>query len=915
VSFHPLHIKANGVGLVIGSLLVGVLLVGASSVQAEEASGPFEIESFTTSVSTTQAGAHPNVATSIRFASHLNPRAEDHRVPNQGPHNLIVNAPPGLIGDLTAVPTCSTTVFEGVHASFGCPDTTQVGTATILYSGTKLEKMPVVLLEHGSSQVARLGIAGAVPTVIDLKLRSTGDYGISASAEPIPEDSVFGVGLQLWGIPAQHERGCQSVTVRESEGIPTNECVAATPPTAESQWRPFLTNPTACAGPLTTTLSVDSNQEPERYLTASSEQPQSTGCGALAFNPFFTTTPDTTQADSPSGYAFGLTVPQNLEPVGFASSELRKAVVTLPPGVTLDPSAATGLQACSDAQFGIGSTTPPSCPSASVIGSDEVISPDVPNALNGRLYVGQPEPGNMYRVFQYVEGDGLDVKLEGRASPNLVTGQVITTFENLPQLPFSELKLHFKGGNTAVLANPPMCEQSTTATALTPWSGNADATPSSSFQVSSDGQGGNCPAVWPLSPSFSAGSNSLVAGANTTFSLTLSRADRTQYFGDLSAHLPPGLVGDLATVPLCPSAEAAADTCPASSQIGTVSTEAGVGETPFALTGVVYLAQPRIPNSPASLSVVVPAIAGPYDLGNVVVGADIRVNNDGSVGVGSDPLPTILEGVPLRIRQIGVDITRPGFMLNPTSCAPMSVDATVLSTQGQSADVSSPFQLADCRSLSFSPKFTVATQGSTSKANGASLTVRVAQKRGEADIHSVHVELPKQLPSRLTTLQKACAERQFASDPAGCPRGSVVGTAIAMTPTLSGPLVGPAFLVSHGAAAFPDLEIVLQGEGVSVILDGATYIKRGVTSSTFASVPDAPISGFELTLPEGPYSLLSATGHLCSSRLLMPSTIVGWNGVAVKQTTKIAVSGCRKPKRAKKASRGSTHKRYQKRTT
>jgi hypothetical protein len=891
--------------LAICLLTIGMTL-GASNVaqaEVEEPEGPFAVETFTTSVSTTQAGAHPDLTTSIRFASHLNGAGQLR--PNEGPQDLIVNLPPGPVGNLTAVPTCSTSVFESRAEQVGCPAATQVGTANDEYTsaGTvEQDGFPVVLLEHGTSEVARLGIEGTVPIVIDIAVRTGGDYGMTASVDTIPEVGLLSTSVTLWGIPAQHDRGCPLPEHAEViEGVTTYVCQPNVPPAAPDQWRPFMTNPTTCpVAPLTSTLSADSNQDPERFITASAEYAPSTGCGALAFDPVFTTTPDTTQADAPSGYTFGLTVPQNLEPEGFASSELRRAVVTLPPGVTLDPSAATGLQACSDAQFGMGATTTPSCPSSSVIGSDEVISPNVPNPLNGQLYVGQPEPGNMYRIFQYIEGDGLNVKLEGRASPNPVTGQITATFDNLPQLPFSELKLRLKGGNTAVLANSPTCGPSMTATGLTPWSGNPEATPSSLFETSTDGQGAGCPILWPLSPELSAGSNSLVAGANTTFSLTLSRADRTQYFGGLSAHLPPGLVGDLTSVPLCPLASATAGTCPATSQIGTVSAEAGVGETPFALPGLVYLAQPRIPNSPASLSVVVPAIAGPYNLGNVVVGADIQVKNDGSITVSSDPLPTILDGVPLRIRQIGLDITRPGFMINPTSCEPMSVNATIVSTQGQNASVSSPFQLADCQSLPFSPKFTVSTQAKTSKPDGASLDVNVASGSGQANIAKVDVSLPKQFPARNTTLQKACTEAQFAANPAGCPTGSVVGTATARTPLLNGPLTGPAIFVSHGGAAFPDLVLVLQGQGITIELTGKTDVKDGIIHSKFDTVPDVPVSAFALQLPEGPYSLLAtnlpakASGSMCGQALTMPTTITGQNGDQITQQTKIAVTGCPK---------------------
>jgi hypothetical protein len=279
----------------------------------------------------------------------------------------------------------------------------------------------------------------------------------------------------------------------------------------------------------------------------------------------------------------------------------------------------------------------------------------------------------------------------------------------------------------------------------------------------------------------------------------------------------------------------------------------------------------------------------------------LQVNSDGSLTAVSSPLPSILDGIPLDVRSVTMTIDRPGFTFLPTNCGPLSLSGTITSLAGAVASIAAPFRATGCGSLPFAPSFAVATTGQTSRANGASLTVRVAQKPGEAAIHSVHVELPRQLASRLSTLQKACTEVQFASNAAGCPRGSVVGTAIAMTPTLSVPLEGPAFLVSHGGRAFPDLEVVLQGEGITVVLDGATDIKRGVTSSTFGSVPDVPISGFELTLPEGPYSLLSANGHLCTSKLVMPTTIAGWNDVVVKQRTRIAVSGCLKTKQAKQS--------------
>jgi hypothetical protein len=897
----------------------------------ETSFGPFVISSFTTSVSTTQAGAHPDANTSFGFSRFLSEEGFNKRRPDEEVRDILLSLPPGLLGDATAVPECATPAFK----ESSCPAATQVGVANLLIgSTTSRHEIPVVSLEHGAGEPARLGIERPVPADISIAVRTGGDDGLNASITNVLIGAQLDeASVTLWGVPAAHWRGCESESFTPLSGDMAGfqTCIPATPPLPLGQQRPFMTNPTTCAsGPLATTLTVDSYAHPgafeadgapdlsdPNWKTASSTQPAPTGCAALAFDPAIAVTPDSTQVDSPAGYTVTLAVPQNDDPTGLASSQLRRAVVTLPPGVTLNPSVANGLQACTDEQFSKGSSTPPACPAASQIGTNEVLSPDLANPLHGQIFVGEPLPGETYRIFQNIEGEGLDVKLEGRASPDPVTGQLTATFENLPQLPFGEFKLHLDGGSRAPLANPPTCGTASTASDLTPWSGNEDATPSSSFAVSLDGLGGACASALPFAPSFSAGSSSLVAGGPTTFSLTLTRADRTQYLGGLGVHLPAGLVGNLSSVPLCPLASARAGACPATSEIGTVTAEAGAGAEPFTLPGTVYLAQPRIPNSPASLSIVVPAIAGPYNLGNVIVGADVVVSNDGSLTVSSDPLPTILEGVPLRIRQIGVDITRPGFMTNPTSCAAQSVHATIVSTVGQSAGASSPFQLADCQALAFSPKFTVTTQGSASahkNGNGASLTVKVTAAPGQANIHAVAVSLPKQLPARLTTIQKACRETTFQADPASCPRGSIIGTASAITPILPRPLVGPAYLVSHGGAAFPNIEVLLQGNGITIDLTGSIDIKRAITSSSFAAVPDVAISSFQLKLPEGPSSALASPGgNLCGKRLAMPTTITAQSGKQIRQSTRIAIEGCpkakvnAKPKRKQAKARKARH--------
>jgi hypothetical protein len=726
---------------------------------------------------------------------------------------------------------------------------------------------------------------------------------------------LLGASVTLWAVPSAHERADGQSNYTEGE------LHKAIPPEPSSQWKPFMENPTGCTTPPLTTLRVNTYEEPEVFAEALATSPIPTDCAHVPFAPSISLQPSlaseggTTQAGAPTGVSVELHLPQSNDPNGRGTSDLEKAVVTLPAGMTISPSAASKLlEGCTDEQFAAGSDAPAQCPTASVIGEDEVESPLVLSGpLKGKVYLGQPlstnpTSGQMFRIFQELRGFGLDIKLQGSVTADPSTGQLTATFANLPELPFEEFKMRLNGGPNAVLVNPPTCGANTTTAQLTPYSNpTTPATPSSTFTTSYDGNGGPCPVALPFGPSSLISTASNQAGALAPMSVTFARADETQPLGRIDATLPKGLLGYVSKVQLCEAPAALAGTCGPESRIGTLSTTVGAGSDPLTVGGSVYLAHGS-DGYPFLLSVVVPAIAGPYDLGNVVVPVWLQVNSDGSITAVSGPLPSILDGIPLDVRSVTMNIDKPGFTFNPTNCSPLSMSGAITSVAGAVAPIAAPFQATGCGSLPFAPSFTVATTGQTSRANGASLTVRVAQKPGEADIHSVHVELPKQLPSRLTTLQRACTETQFASNTAGCPRGSVVGTAIAMTPTLSVPLVGPVFLVSHGGRAFPDLEIVLQGEGVTVVLDGATRIKRGITSSTFASMPDVPISGFELTLPEGPYSLLSATSNLCTPRLDMPTTITGQNGTTVTQSRKIVVSGCPKANTAKKGKASRHHR-------
>jgi hypothetical protein len=385
--------------------------------------------------------------------------------------------------------------------------------------------------------------------------------------------------------------------------------------------------------------------------------------------------------------------------------------------------------------------------------------------------------------------------------------------------------------------------------------------------------------------------------------LTFTRADGEQQLGGVSLKMPVGLLGRLAGIPLCGEPQAAQGTCDAASQIGTVSTDAGAGANPFSVTGGKVFTTGPYKGAPYGLSIVVPAVAGPFDLGTVVVRASISVDrHTAQLTISSDPLPTILDGIPLDLRTVHVSVDRPGFIFNPTNCNPMSLTGTLTGGAGGSEPVSNGFQVTNCGALGFKPKFTVSTQGHTSRPNGAGLDAKILYPSGaQANIAKVKVSLPKQLPSRLTTLQKACPALTFDADPAQCPVASRVGSATASTPVLPVGLAGPVYFVSNGGEAFPNLVVVLQGYGITVDLVGDTFIsKAGITSTTFNTVPDVPIDSFELKLPEGPYSALAANGNLCKARLAMPTKFIAQDGAEINQSTRIAATGCPKVKAKRK---------------
>ena len=609
--------------------------------------------------------------------------------------------------------------------------------------------------------------------------------------------------------------------------------------------------------------------------------------------PALSVTPGDVQLDSPAGYELGLNVPQDSEPYGLATPDVRSLSVTLPEGTSLSPTMLAGVQVCTSAESHGGD-----CPSASAVGTAEITSPLLSSPLTGAIYIGAPTsagPPSSYPIFVRVSAQNVTVDLPGQVEASEQTGQVTAVFEELPELPFSALKLDLDGGPAALLANPATCGPAIGTAQLYADSGQIAQVSSEPFTVADEGSA--CPPIAPFTPGFIAGSTSPRAGRSSPFTATVTRADGQQSLEAIDVQLPPGLVGMVKSVPRCPELQAADGACLQASEIGTATVAVGAGPLPLYLTGPMYLTGP-FRGAPFGLSIVLSADVGPFDLGTEALRASIAVSpSDAHLSIESAPLPQILAGVPLRLRAVSLDIDRSGFLLNPTDCSQLAVSGALTSTEGTVEEVSSPFQLTGCRELPFAPTLSATSAANSSKASGASLQVRIASSPGQVNLAKVKVDLPRQLAARLSSLQQACRASVFHASPAFCPRASIVGMGTVLTTALGSALTGPVYLVAKAGDAFPDLVVVLRGEGVAVELVGQTDIEHGVVSAAFNSVPDIPIGSFDLALPEGPHSLLAASTNLCNATLTMPVGFAGHDDAVLRTVTTVTVEGCRKAKR------------------
>jgi hypothetical protein len=910
---------------------------GQTTPSAEERFSTFGIESF--SFRTLDSVGEPDTqAGSVPYELIVKIKAPTTEVEISEPFggkvsptgtikDLLNELPPGLIGNPTAVPVCPVRAAENQT----CTGDAQIGQIEVLFS-EKTEAEPEVASLYNviapQGKAARFAgfINASTDAFIDSSVRTGEDYGITSGGFNISgRVNVFGITVRLWGVPADPRHDAQRRCPTSIEAEPCS----VTPGTPEE---PFLRNPTSCGGPLTVRARLDAYQSPGEFDEAQATLPAITGCEKLEFHPTLEVKPTTDTAESPTGLHVDLHIPQSDDPNQLATPDLKDAVVKLPPGLTVNPSSANGLEGCTPAQIGlttpVGTTPihttagPAECPDASKVGTVEIDTPVLDHPLPGAVYLATPfeNPFDSLVAIYVAVNDpisGVVVKLAGHVEVG-PEGQLTTSFEENPQLPFEDFKLDFFGGELAPLKTPAVCGTYTTNSSLTPWSAPASgpaATPSDGHPISQSPNGGSCPtsaAALPNSPTFEAGSESPLAGAYSPFVLHLTRQDDSQQFSSLAVNMPAGLLARLAGIPYCSDGALAAaagktgaeerqsPSCPEASRVGSVVVGAGAGSSPVFVTGQAYLAGPY-KGAPVSLAIITPAIAGPFDLGTVVVRSALEIDPFTSkVTVKSDPIPTELKNIPLDVRSIAVKIDRSNFTLNPTSCEAMAVGGSVTSTVGQTATLSNHFQVDGCKQLNFKPKLQISLKGSTKHAGHPALkAVLTYPKAGAyANVARAQVNLPRSEFIDQANLNKTCTKPVLLAG--SCPKTTIYGKAKAWTPLLDKPLEGNVYLVGGFGYKLPALVAELNGQ-IRVLLAGKVDSgpNKGIRN-TFEAVPDAPVEKFVLELKGGPkYSLLENSEPLCQRPQRAIARFTAQNG-KVLQSKPLIANDCSKKGHGKK---------------
>lgn len=886
-----------------------IVIAGLLTALSSHAWGAERIESFETTMSTSQAGGHPDLVTSFSLESPGDPEAAK---------SVVFDAPAGVFGNPRAVEECNAADF----ALDQCPPDSQVGLITIRadYEGNPdflLGTAPVFATVPESGEAARFAFVAPIlhfSVAIPVAVRTTADYGLRFTVSDISETApLAGAHLTLWGVPAATGHNGERFP-KGSPGAPTGcphvegaGCIA-TPTEASIPPEPLIDNPTVCSGELLrSTLEVRTYQDPAQPSFARAYYPMVEGCEREVFDPAMQASLTTSAADSSSGLDMDLSAPQ-FETAAASPSEIRSITTTLPKGLTINPDAADGLAACTPAQAGLTSEGPSNCPDSSKIGAFQIGTPALAEPLNGALYLGEPIRGTQYRVFLIASGSGLNVKFVSSLLPNALTGQVTVQFPELPQVPFEDLRLHLFSGERGLLATPNFCSNYSVITRFTPWDSLLAPQTSTQYVGIDTGPGGSpCPGqVRPFTPSLQAGTSNSTAGAHSSFTLDLTREDGNQNLGALNFTLPSGLLANMRGVTYCPDSSIAAaaalagrveqsrPSCPPSSQIGTTEVSAGPGTHPFHVGGAIYMAGP-FEGAPLSLVAITPALSGPYDYGTEVIRVALHIDpRDAHVVADSEAVPEILGGVPLRLRSIRVNIDRPGFMVNPTDCAPKGIDSEGVGDQGTVARFSSYFDAVNCSILPFKPRLTIRQLGrqrATQRGRDPRLRFDLYTSAGEANIKSLAVTLPSSLEIDQRHLTNICSRSELLAD--HCKDRAALGEAVDWTPLLEKPLSGLVYAVS-GYGRLPHIAFILGGQ-VTIIPEALTTSVGGKRLEAFLpAIPDAPIGHFRLTVFGGQHGYLRNTRDLCASPAQARVRFAGQNGASLTRWPTVRAA-CKAP--------------------
>ncbi|MGX6446702.1 hypothetical protein ACVU7I_01320 [Patulibacter sp. S7RM1-6] len=880
--------------------------------------GPFELLNFAPEpprVPDLRSGAHPDLTVDLRLSERPNPAYDPGNgqyptVPSAQLRDVEADLDAGFYGNPQNRPSCAQSRI--VDSTGYCDPNAQVGVAIVQtapdeYSdqGTIYRSVvPVYNVTTGRDETASFSFSVyGVPTLMSVTPRTDGDYGLRASIRRITQaGNVYGARVILWGDPGDpiHDRLRWDAQGNLGFDPDTGEIVGI-PTTAPRL--PFLSAPARCDAPLVSKIRIRSWQDPSRWVERTAEMPARTDCDALRFGASVDLQPTTAEAGKPTGAGIDLTVPQTNSIDERATPTVKDVTVKLPEGMAISPGAADGLQACSDEQLATNSRAPETCPDASKIGTATISTPLLGEKLEGSVYLGtqksqDPTSGEMYRMFIAGYAKGVRIKLKGGIKADPRTGQLTATFAQNPQLPFDNLHLQLKDGPRAVLVNPPTCGTKTTSSTVTSYNGDSVAS-DSSFDVNA-----GCTDKPGFNPGLTAGTVNPLAGAFSPFTMSVFRQDGEQALSKIHLDLPSGLLGALGSVPVCAEAQAAAGTCDPSTRLGSTTVSVGTGDKPYSLGGTVSLGGPY-KGAPFSLSIAVPAKAGPLDLGMVVVRSPLVIDaNKGKVFAPADPLPTIVGGVPLRFRMVNITLDRPNFMWNATTCERQVIGARFESSAGAVSAPSVPYQAQGCDKLLLNPslKLTYGTKKELKKGKHPSLTAELSQSFRQAGLKKVAVTLPLTSSLDSKNARALCQPAEFAAR--NCPETSIVGRASARTPALHEELTGPVYFLKgqrrtaegRMADTLPKLWLKLEGEGVPLdLIADSTIVGKAPNQrlvATFDSIPDAPISSFKLQIDGGKHGILGAPRDPCTSDRVAKARFDGQNGDRRTRNVTIAAPDC-----------------------